>query len=304
MKRTFLLLPLLCLAAAVAFGQAGPVQPGTGVQAVDSLGTKLSLPRPALRVVSLSPASTETLFAIGANVVGDTTYCIYPPEAQNVAKIGGFSAKSMSIEKILSLKPDLVVSSGTIHKTVTDELARYGIPSFAYAPETFDGIASGILALGTLTGRQESARLVASTMLGKIEKVRKTLASIPADQRLTVFWEVYDEPLMTCGSSSFQHAVVEAAGGVDIFADLPGSWPRVSDEEVIKRAPQAIMGADDHGDKLTLASVAARPGWNLIPALRSKRIILLDTYLVSGPGPRIADGVLAAAKALYPRLFP
>jgi len=78
----------------------------------------------------------------------------------------------------------------------------------------------------------------------------------------------------------------------------------VSVEEVIRRAPQAIMAADDHGDKLSLAGLAARPGWNLLPAVRARRLILLPTGLVSNPGPRVADGVLAAAKALYPRYFP
>jgi len=287
------------LAASTLCGQAP-----RSVQATDSSGKTVSLPKAAARVVSLAPASTEALFAVGANVVGDTTYCLYPPEAVNVTKIGGFSAKSMSIEKILSLRPDLVVSTGSIHQSVTDELARFGIPSFAYSPGNFDEIAAGIVSIGTLVGRKETAILVASALLEKIAKVKRVADAIPAAERLSVFWEVYDEPLMTCGTSTFQHAIVEAAGGKDIFSDLSGSWPRISSEEVIQRAPQVIMGADDHGDKLTLASVSARPGWNLIPAVRSRSIILLPTALVSGPGPRIADGVLAAAKALYPRYFP
>jgi iron complex transport system substrate-binding protein len=292
---------LFLLGAFPSFGQ-GVGQ--SAVQGADTAGTLLKLAKPAVRVVSLSPASTEVLFAIGANVVGDTTYCVYPPEAERVAKIGGFSADSMSLEKILSLKPDLVVSNGKIHRPITDELARYGIPTFAYDPAGFDAIASAMTELGKLTGRQDAAKLVARAMLDKIAAVRKIAAAIPASERLSVFWEVYDEPLMTCGASTFQHAILEAAGGIDIFADLPGSWPMVSDEEVIRRAPKAIMAADDHGDKLTLAGLAARPGWSLVPAVRSRRLILLPTGLVTNPGPRVADGVLAAAKALYPRYFP
>ena len=124
------------------------------------------------------------------------------------------------------------------------------------------------------------------------------------DQRPSVFWEVYHEPLMTCGAATFQHAIVEAAGGLDIFSDLKGSWPRVSSEEVIARSPQVIMGADDHGEALEYESIAARPGWLQIPAVKNRRIILLPTYLVSGPGPRIVHGIYLAAKALHPRLFP
>lgn len=298
MKRIWIVAALLC-AATAAFAQAG-----AGVRAVDSLGQTVVLASPARRVVSLAPASTETLFAIGATVVGDTTYCINPPAAADLPKVGGFSASSMSIEKILALRPDLVVSSGSIHRQVTDALARYGIPSFAYAPETFEQIATGIRALGILTGRTEAGLALADSILAKIGKVRATVAVIPESQRLGVFWEAYDDPLMTCGASSFQHAIVEAAGGRDIFSDLPGSWPTVSAEEVIRRAPQVIMGADDHGVALAPSSVAARPGWGLIPAVKAGKIFLLPTYLVSGPGPRIAEGVLLAAKALYPKLFP
>ena len=174
---------LCCLVAFPAFGQGA-------VQGADTAGTMLKLARPAVRVVSLAPASTEVLFAIGANVVGDTTYCVYPPEAERVAKVGGFSADSMSLEKILSLKPDLVVSNGKIHKPITDELARYGVPTFVYDPAGFDAIASAMVEMGKLTGRQDAGRLVAKTMLDKIAAVRKTVAAIPAAERLSGVWEV------------------------------------------------------------------------------------------------------------------
>lgn len=295
---------VFCLAAALVFGPAQAAAQGSAsLQAVDSLGTVVSLPKPASRVVSLSPASTEALFAVGANVVGVTTYCLYPPEALKAAKIGGFSADSMSIEKILSLKPDLVVSAGSFHKGVTDELARYGIRSFVYGPGDFAGIEKGILALGLLTGNAKKAEAVVSAMSASIRAVRDKVAAIPENKRLSVFWEIYDDPIMTCGASTFQHEIVEAAGGKDIFSDIQKAWPVVSSEEVIRRAPQVIMGADDHGDRLTQSSIAARPGWNLIPAVKTGRIILLPNAPVSIPGPRVAEGVLLAAKALYPELF-
>jgi len=260
--------------------------------------------QPSRRVISLSPAATELLFAVGASVVGNTTYCTYPAEALEVTKIGGFSAESMSIEKILSLRPDLVVSSGKIHQTVTDEIAKYGIRIYVYAPKNFDEIARGIIEVGILTGNEARARQEAKKLLDKIDGVRKVVAAIPVDQRPTVFWEVYDQPLMTCGPTTFQHAIVETAGGRNIFGDLKTDWPMVSSEEVVARAPQVIMGADDHGENFTVKAISARPGWSTIPAVRNMRIIYLPTALVSGEGPRIAEGVYLAAKALYPRLFP
>lgn len=275
------------------------------VSAVDSTGVNVVLPRPASRIVSLAPGITEVLFAIGAGntVVGNTTYCDYPKEALSVPKVGGFSAKSMSIEKILALRPDLVITSGKIHKAVADELVRYGIAIFAYAPNTFAEIARDMAALGIITGNLDKARAVGAEMMGRISAVQAKVAGVEAGRRISVFWETYDEPLMTCGASTFQHALIEAAGGVDIFSDLPGAWPTISQEEVIKRMPQVIAGADDHGDKMTIEQVARRPGWNLIPAVQKGRIFLLPSAVVSRPTPRLATGVELMAAYLYPGLF-
>ncbi|MGB9686449.1 MAG: ABC transporter substrate-binding protein [Rectinema subterraneum] len=307
MKKLGLVLALLGLVLAMSVAQ--PVQTqavsGPSVSGKDSLGTIVTLKAEARRVVSLAPAVTEVLFAVGAGdrIVGNTTYCDYPADAKSIEKIGGFSAKSMSIEKIISLKPDLVISSGNIHKPVTDELVRYGIPVFAYAPNTFEEIARDIQAIGVLVGKAQKAQSVVTSMLDSIAFVQKKVDAIPSDQRLTVFWEVYDSPLMTCGAATFQHALVQAAGGIDIFSDLPGFWPKVSAEEVIKRAPQVIMGAEDHGDAMSIELIAKRPGWSQIPAVKNGRIILLPSGVVSRPSPRLADGVLMAARALYPALF-
>ncbi|MEW6548739.1 MAG: helical backbone metal receptor [Spirochaetota bacterium] len=303
MKHAKWLAALALVCAVNSWGQTPKVDP-RAVVAQDSLGAAVRLEKPAARVVSLSPSATETLFAVGAAVVGNTTYCNFPPEAKNVAKIGGFSAKSMSVEKILSLKPDLVVSSGKIHALVTEQLARYGIPVYAYSPESFAEIGEGLKNLGSLTGNPSRGTAEADRLAADIGKIASIVSTIPEKERLKVFWEVYDEPLMTCGSSTFQHAILTAAGGKDIFSDLSAAWPTVSGEEVIARAPQVIMGADDHGDKMSIASIASRPGWSQIPAVKDKKIFLLPTELVSGPGPRIAQGIYLAAKALYPRYFP
>jgi len=279
---------------------------GTRVSAMDSSGRVVTLASPARRIVSISPAATEVAFAVGAGayVVGDTTYCDYPAAAVALPKVGGFSASTISVERIVALKPDLVLTAGpSMHGAVETALAKLGIAVFAYDPVDFAGIAKGMNAMGDLAATGDTARAASGAMLAAIEKVRSAVSSVPKDRRPTVFWEVYDDPLMTCGAASFPHAIIEASGGRDIFTDLPGAWPRVSAEEVIRRAPDYIMGADDHGDKLTAAGVAARPGWSTIPAVKSGRIVLLPANIVSRAGPRVAEGVQALARALYPELF-
>jgi iron complex transport system substrate-binding protein len=294
------------LALAAAMTAFAPALDAQSVTATDTAGRPIKLAAPASRIVSLSPAATEVVFAVGAGqrLVGDTTYCDYPAAAASLPKVGGFSASTISVERIVALKPDLVVTaSATMHGSIEAALAKLSIPVFAYDPMDFAGIAAGMNAIGDLAGTGAAARAASASMLASIDKVRTALASVPADRRPTVFWEVYDEPLMTCGSSTFPHAIIEAAGGKDIFSDLPGAWPRVSAEEVIKRGPEYIMGADDHGDKLTVAGVAARPGWATIPAVRNGRIALFSANIVSRASPRVADGILAIAKSLYPALF-
>lgn len=295
----------LTLAAGLAAAASLNAAPGAAVSAVDSLGRSLSLAAPAARIVSLSPEATEALYAIGAGslMVGDTSYCDYPAEALALPKIGGFSADTISVEKIVALRPALVVTAGTLHQAVEAALARLGIPYFAYLPTSFAAIEDSMTALGALAGLPEKGRAAAAALGSALGKIRALTAPLPDSRRPGVFWQVYDEPLMTCGADSFPHQVLELAGGRDIFADLPGPWPVVSAEEVLRRAPQFILSPDDMGDKVDAARLAARPGWASIPAVRDKKIALLPANLVSRAGPRIAEGVLAALKALHPELL-
>ena len=218
MMKSFALLILFCgiLVSAIAAPK---------VSAVDTDGKTVSLASPAKRIVSLSPAATETLFAIGAGskLVGVTTYCNYPEEAKALQKVGEFSASTISVEMILSLKPDLVVTAGMMHRELEPQFARLGIKFFSYDPATFMAIADGMRSLGILAGKSAEAEKAAVAMIASIESVKKTLSVLKPEERPSVFWEMYDEPLMTCGASTFQHAIIEAAGGKDIFSNLPGA---------------------------------------------------------------------------------
>jgi iron complex transport system substrate-binding protein len=140
-------------------------------------------------------------------------------------------------------------------------------------------------------------------MKTRIAAVVDKVAGILENERLTVFWETFDEPLMTAGPSTFTGQMIELAGGANAFADLTEDYPQISAEEVIARNPAVILGSDSHGDKLTPEQVAARPGWDQIDAVQNGRIHLIDGNIVSRAGPRLADAVEAIAQALYPELF-
>jgi iron complex transport system substrate-binding protein len=323
MKRVSVLVSIcLALVAVAACAQVGtPPQPAaapssTPVPATatpgrfpmtvsDDMGRQVTLPALPQRIISLAPSNTEILFAVGAGdqVVGVTTYCNYPPEVQNREKIGGFAANTISVEKIVALEPDLVVAAGAIHQPVIEALDKVGIPVVALDPHNLEGVYTAIELVGRLAGHADQATQVVADMQARVESVTQRLAAVPEAERLSVYWEVFDEPRMTAGPSTFIGQLIDLAGGVNVFGDVSEDYPQINDEEVIQRNPAVIMGADTMGEKLTTAIVAQRPGWDQIDAVRNGRIYLFDGDMVSRSSPRLAQVLEMMAQALYPDLF-
>ncbi|GAB4566520.1 MAG: ABC transporter substrate-binding protein [Anaerolineae bacterium] len=277
-----------------------------GITVTDALGREVTVQATPQRIVSLAPSNTEILFAVGAGdqVVGVTKYCDYPPEApEGRTIVGGFSAKSISVETIVSLQPDLVLAAGAIQQPVIEALEQMQIPVIALDAATFDDVYANIRLVGHLTGHEDQAEQVVAEMQDRVAAVTAAVADIPADQRVSVFWEVWDEPLMTAGPHTFIGQMIELAGGVNIFADVEEDYPQISAEEVVASNPDVILGPDSHGDKMTPEQIAQRPGWDGIAAVQAGRVILVDGDIVSRPGPRLADGLEAIARALYPDRF-
>jgi iron complex transport system substrate-binding protein len=271
----------------------------------DDLEREVTLSALPQRVVSLAPSNTEILFAVGAGdqVVGVTQYCNYPLEAQDREQIGGFSAKTISVEKIVALEPDLVLAAGAIHQPVIEALEQLDVPVYALDPNTLDDVYTGIELVGRMTGHEEEAAQTVEEMKGSVAAVTEQVTTIPQEDRLTVYWEVFDEPRMTAGPGTFTGQLIELAGGVNIFADVSEEYPQISDEVVIGRNPAVIMGPETMGDKLTIETVAQRPGWDQVDAVQNRRIYLFDGDMVSRSGPRLAQVLEVMAKALYPDLF-
>lgn len=275
------------------------------VTVTDDLGRTVTVTQQPERLISLAPSLTEVLFAIGAGeqLVGVTEYCDYPEEAKSRERIGGFSANTISVEKIVALKPDLVFATGGIHQPIIDALDDLGIPVVALDPQNMEQVYSSIAVAGRLTGHAQEADQVVEAMKQRVQAVVDRVANIPQEKRVKVYWQIWDEPLMTAGPSSFAGQLIELAGGINIFGDLTASYPQISAEEVVKRNPDVIMGPDTHGDKLTVEVFRQRPGWSEIKAVQEGRIYLMDGNIVSRSGPRLADALEAVAKALYPERF-
>lgn len=297
MKRT-----LVALIAALAAVSSGFPQ---AVSFTDSRGVVVALPGKANRIVSLSPAITEILFAAGAGprVVGVTSYCNFPATVASLPKIGAYAPETISVEAIVALKPDLVIGEPQIHKQLAEQFKAAGLRFAALDLTDFADVYSAIETLGLAGGNQVTSTALVSSMKARLEAVRAKVAKVAVASRPLVFWEVWNEPLMTAGPKTFIGMILEAAGARNVFADLSEDWPVVSFEALVARKPDVIMASAMNAAALTPELLAARPGWSSLTAVRERRIVLLDGDIVSRPGPRFVDAVEMVAKALYPALF-
>ncbi len=269
----------------------------------DLLNRKVLFNEIPARIVSLVPAATEIFFSVGAGVklVGVTEYCTYPPEAQLKQIVGGYTAETMSLEKIIYLDPDLVIVGGEYHRTVITALENAGINVFSMEMRTIKDVYNNIYFTGFITNNTENAKLRIEYMKEKENKISELVLQIPESSRKTVFWEIWSEPLMTAGGKSFINELIEISGGKNIFSYMDAEYPVISTEDVIYKNPEVIFGTLDNLE--SLENIEIRTGWNTISAVQNDRVFLLDENIVSRPGPRIINALGLIAKNLYPEIF-
>jgi len=275
------------------------------IKFTDALGDEIVLTETPQRIVSLAPSITEILFEIGAGgqVVGRTDYCDYPEEVNDLPSIGGFSAESISLETIISLEPDLVIGGSVYQAEVIKSLTDSGIPAFVSQPANLAEIKDSLGLIGKITGHADEAQASADEMQARIDAVTQAVAGIPADQRPTVFYEVWHEPLMSANDKTVVGELIDLAGGVNIFADLPDEYPTVSVEQIVEVDPQFIIGPSSHGDQMTAEVIGKREGWGNLSAVKNNAIYIVDANIVSHASPRIVIALEDFAKILHPDLF-
>ena len=255
-------------------------------------------------IVTLSPAAAEILYAIGAGdqIAAVSEFTDYPPEAAQKPVVGGFDGKTLSIETIMSFEPDLVYLSEGMHNFLIEALDSYGIKWYISNPTSVTAIEKEIMDLGELTGHQDQAAQVVAQMA---EKLSAANPPAPAnddeevealDSSIKVYYEVWNAPFMSAGSSSFINDVIKSAGGKNIFDDLTDAYPMISEETIIARAPDVILLPRNNG--VSVEDVKARPGWESIPAVMNDRVFIIDDNLYSRPAPRIADVIVELAELL------
>jgi iron complex transport system substrate-binding protein len=265
----------------------------------DEAGRRVRVPVHLERIITLAPNLTEIVYAVGAGpiLVGNTTYCDYPPEARAVAKVG--DTLHPNIEQIISLKPQLIlVSTASQLEAFTKQLDERDIAVYVTDPHDLEGVFRSISALGALLGQPQRADKLVSDLRARASRVE---AAVRTAEPLRVFYQVSREPLYTAGRDSFITDLIRRAGGVSVTADVPGAWPRYSEESALAARPEAIIMPTGTGMNEGNKEVAE--ALKKSPAALGKRVYGINGDYLSRPGPRLVDGLEELARALHPEAF-
>ncbi|MBX3204580.1 MAG: ABC transporter substrate-binding protein [Labilithrix sp.] len=252
---------------------------------------------PAKRVVSLSPSTTEALFAVGAGaaMVGRSRYCDFPPEVAKLPQVGGYV--DPSFEAILALQPDLVVGArGPAGSAIAEKLEARGIATYFPETESFAAIDAMILGAAERTGRAEAAKAAVERIHRRIAAVERAVSSSPRTRVLVVFGL---EPLSVAGPSSFSNEMIERAGGTNVISE-GGAYPTIGVERVLALDPDVIVNAAMMEERASERLRKDAPGWSRVRAVQQDRVATIADESVLRPGPRVADGLTLLARALHP----
>lgn len=277
-----LLLTTLALAAAQTAHAA--------ITVTDDTGAAVTLDAPAQRVVSLAPHVTELIYAAGggAKLVGAVSYSDYPPEAKNVPRVG--DNKALDLERIAALKPDLIVvwRHGNAQQQI-ERLRELHVPLYFNAPHHVDDVPATLVKLGTLLGTGATAQAAADAYHREIDGLRARYAAKPV---VSVFYQVWDQPLMTLNGTDTVSDVIALCGGRNVFANLAPVVPTVSTEAVLAANPEAIVTAAPGATtpRGRLPGLDRWQAWPAITAVARNNLFAIDGDLIDRPGPRLAQG--------------
>lgn len=276
------------------------------VTITDATGKKVTLKKKPKRIVSLIPSNTEITFALGAGnrVVGDSKFDDYPKAATKVTKVGG---ENFNVEKIISLKPNLVLAYGTQMKNKSaglNQLRQAGIKVVVVnQSSSFNDVYKSINLIAKATGTTGKAHKIIGHMKSKIAAIKKKAAAIPKKNRVKVWVEISGPPnLYTAGSGTFMGQMLKIINAKNIAGSQKG-WPKYSAEKVVKQNPDAIVLTYGLYTKNAVNKVLTRNGWQNVAAVKNKRVYSINSDLVSRPGPRLVKGVEQLAQAIYPKVF-
>lgn len=309
MFRKFLVFTLLlalfitgCAPASTPTEAPAPVS--TNIHLTDGLGREIKLDGPAQRVISLAPSNTEILFAVGAGsqLVGRDQFSDYPAEAAGVTDIGS-AFETLNTELLVSLKPDLILAAEINTPEQVKQLEDLGLTVYYLSnPLTLEEMYDNLEIVAQLTGHEAETAALTESLKERVAAVDEKL--LPISSRFSVFYELdATDPAkpFTAGKGTFITQLIERAGGYNIASDIEG-YPQLSLEQVVAADPAfIILGDARYG--VSAETIAQRPGWENLSAVKNGNVVPFNDDLVSRPGPRLVDALEELAKLLRPDLF-
>lgn len=258
----------------------------SAVSVVDDEKREVKLDKPAQSIISLAPHVTESLFAAGAGdkIIGAVSYSDYPEEAKKITRVGGYP--SLDLEKIISLKPDLIIawSSGN-KKEQVQKLSDFGFKVFYSEPRYPLDIAKTIERFGVLAGTSDIAAESVKNFLAHYQSLKTRFAN---KEKVNVFYQIWNKPIMTINGEHLISEIIELCGGHNVFSGLTILTPRISLEAVLASKSEVIISG---------GMGSARPEWieewkpwPELPAVKNNQLYFIDPALMQRVGPRILDG--------------
>jgi len=272
----------------------------TAVTVVDQLDRQVIVPDDPVRVISLAPSITEIIFALQQEnrLKGVTRYSDYPGEAKKLPRIGSYVR--LDIERIVALNPDLCIATRDGNpKAIIDRLASLNIPVYVVNPHDLDSILETIQEIGDILNAGHRAKTLTAGMRIRVQRVMSRVAQV--NYRPRVFFQIGISPIVSAGTDTFIHELIEIAGGVNLAAGR-SAYPRFSTEQVLALEPEVFI----------ITSMARQAGfeqiksqwrrWPNIPAVRDDRIFIVDSDLFDRPSPRLVRGLELLTRLIHPEL--
>ncbi|MGG6313894.1 helical backbone metal receptor [Paenibacillus macerans] len=267
----------------------------------DSSGKEFTFESAPQKIVSLAPSDTEVLFALGLDeqVAGVSDLDDYPEAVKDKPRMG---SSNVNVEAVVAAQPDLIVVGGIIDEAVIKNLSDLGFKVFESNPKTINDAMEHIKLIGTITNHQAEAAEVVGKMEQQLNFVTEAVKSVAEDQKKKVYIEF--SPGWTVGKGEFMDEMITLSGGINVASDVEG-WTEINEENIIQANPDVILYAKsviDENNQTLADIIKGRGGWDQIAAIRDDRVIGLDDNLLSRPGPRVTQGLIEVAMAIYPDL--
>ena len=290
---------VVCLTLFSACTRGKTANPAATREITDDAGRRVSIPATVDRVVSLAPNLTEIVFAVGAGsrLVGRTSYCDFPAEAKAVAEVG--DTLHPSLERIIALKPQVVlVSTSSQLEVFTQQLQGQNIAVFVTDPHDLEGVFRSIEQIGEIVGEKDQANSLVQKLRERTNAVEQAVKQKPP---VRVFYQVSGEPLYTAGHDAFVTDLMRRAGAASVTADVPGAWPKYSNESALAARPEAIILPS--GGSMGEANANVAEALRQSPAVLHGRVYKINDDHLARPGPRSVTGLEEMARALHPDAF-